>query len=93
MIINGLANLIYWLLDLLLVFNLPSLPATVTTILDNGVEYLKSGVGLVSSFLGPTTMGVLAVLLRLLLLMHGAYMLYSFVRFILRKIPMLGIDM
>lgn len=93
MIVNALASLIYGLLDLLLVFNLPSLPDSVMTVANNGVGYIITGVGVLGAFLGTTALGVLAVLLSLLLSMHVAYMLYSLVAFILRKIPMLGVDM
>lgn len=93
MIISALGELIYSLLNVLLVFDLPQLPDSISAILNQVLVYLKDGVGLIVAFIGPTATGVLAVLLRLLLLMHGAYMLYTFVRFVLRKIPMLNIDM
>lgn len=93
MIITALANLIHALLNVLLVFNLPQLPTSVVSVANQAVEYMNTGIQIIGAFTGSTTLGVLAVLVNLFLLAHTAYMLYSFVRFILRKIPMLGIDM
>lgn len=93
MIIKGLADLIYLILNVLLVFKLPSLPNSVLTVANAGVNYINDGIQVIGVFTGSTALGVLAVLLTLLLAMHAAYLLFTFVRFILRKIPMLGIDM
>lgn len=91
MIITALVNLIYGLLSVLLVFNLPELPATFTTVLNSLKEYLVGGLGLVRLFVGDTAMGVIAVCFQLVLFVNAAYMLYSLVMWVLKKIPMLGI--
>lgn len=93
MIISALGNLIYSLLNLLLVFDLPQMPESISAVLTQASVYLNDGMGLLVAFIGQTAAGILSVLLNLLLLMHGAYMLYTFVKFVLRKIPMLGIDL
>lgn len=93
MIINALANLIHGLLSIVLVFELPQLPASVMTVAEHGVSYIIGGIGVLGAFLGPTALGVLAVLLTLLLHMHVSYMLYTLVAFILRKIPILNVEM
>lgn len=93
MIIKLLADLIYGLLNILLVFDLPSLPDSVVTIADQAVTYILEGVKIIGAFTGNYGLGVLAVLLNLILLMHTAYMTFTFVKFILKKLPMLDIDM
>lgn len=91
MIITALVNLVYGLLSLLLVFNLPQLPDSFLTILDNVKGYMVSGVGLVRAMVGDTCMGVIAVCFQLVLFLNASYLLYSFVMWVLKKIPMLGI--
>lgn len=93
MIITALANLIYGFLNLLLVFNLPALPESVTTIAGQAVTYILEGIKIIGAFTGNYALGVLAVLLQLILFMHTAYMTFTFVKFILTKIPILSIDM
>lgn len=93
MIITALANLIYNFLNVLMVFNLPALPDSVMTVFNNGMSYVFTGVRIIAVFTGNTALGVLALLLQLLLLMHSAYMLFSFISFIIRKIPMLNVHM
>lgn len=93
MIINALGQLIYWLLNVLLIFNLPQLPDTISTILAQVSSYITIGLQVITSFIGTTAVGVLALLLGLFLSMHAAYMLYSLVAFVLRKIPLLGVKM
>lgn len=91
MLISSLLNLIYGILSLLLVFNLPQLPDTVITIVDNIMSYVVVGIKILHVFLGDTCMGVIALLFDLVILFNAAYMLYSLVMWVLRKIPMLNI--
>lgn len=91
MIITALLNLIYAILSALLVFNLPELPATVTQLLEQITGYLVNGVSLIRVFIGSTAMGVLALLFQLVLFVNAAYFLWSFVFWVIRKIPMLNV--
>lgn len=91
MIISALVNLIYGLLSLLLVFDLPQLPDTFVTLLGTIKDYLVGGVGLIRAMVGDTAMGVIAVCLQLVIFLNAAYFLYSFVMWVLKKIPMLNI--
>jgi len=91
MIISGLLNVIYGVLSVLLVFDLPKLPDTVTTLLGEFGGYVVTGVNMLSVFIGPTAMGVIALLLSLIIAMNVAYFLYSFVFWVVRKIPMLNV--
>lgn len=91
MIISALIDLIYGLLSLLLVFNLPQLPDTFFTLLGTIKDYLVGGVGLLRAFVGDTCMGVISVCLQLVIFLNAAYFLYSFVFWVIKKIPMLNI--
>lgn len=91
MIISVLLNLVYSVLSVLLVFNLPELPASVVTIANNVTGYMVTGVSILASFVGNTCMGVIGVLLALVIAMNAAYLLYSLVFWVIRKIPMLNI--
>ncbi len=91
MIISALLTLVYNVLSVLLVFNLPELPASVVTIADNVTGYVTTGISVVASFVGNICMGVIGVLLALIIVMNAAYLLYSLVFWVIRKIPMLNI--
>lgn len=91
MIITALIELILNVLGALLVFDLPALPESVTSILDNISGYLVSGVGILRAFVGDGCMTILATLFGLVVLANAAYFLYSFVFFVIRKIPMLNV--
>ena len=91
MLIKGLLNLIYGLLSLLLIFNLPALPETVTTILTQVSGYINTGVDIIRIFIGNSAMSVLALLLQLVIYLNLAYFLYSFVFWVVRKIPILNV--
>ena len=91
MIITALLNLIYTVLSVLLVFELPQLPQTVTSLLSHITTYVGTGVSFFGNFIGSTSLGILAVLLQLVIYMNAAYFLWSFVFWVIRKIPMLGV--
>lgn len=91
MIISALLNLIYSVLSLLLVFDLPELPETVTTLVNSALGYMVTGVSVLGAFVGHTCMGVIALILQLVVAMNAAYLVYSLVMWVLRKIPMLNV--
>lgn len=91
MIIAGLLSLIFAVLSVLLVFNLPALPDTITQLLNQVIEYVIMGISILEAFIGDTAMGILALLLQLVIYMNAAYFLYSFVFWVIRKIPMLNV--
>ena len=91
MIITALLNLIYTVLSVLLVFELPQLPQTVTSLLSQITTYVGTGVSIIGIFIGSTALGILAVFLQLVIYMNAAYFLWSFVFWVIRKIPMLGV--
>lgn len=91
MIIAGLLSLIFAVLSVLLVFNLPALPDTIVELLNQIIEYVVMGISILEAFIGDTAMGILALLLQLVIYMNAAYFLYSFVFWVIRKIPMLNV--
>lgn len=91
MIIAGLLTLIFAVLSVLLVFNLPALPDTIVELLDQVIEYLIMGISVIEAFIGDTAMGIIALLFQLVIYMNAAYFLYSFVFWVIRKIPMLNV--
>ena len=91
MIITALIELILNVLGALLIFDLPQLPESVTSVLDSMLEYLVSGVGIIRAFVGDVCMTLIATLFGLVVLANAAYFLYSFVFFVIRKIPMLNV--
>lgn len=92
MIIKGLMLLVKNLLSLLLVFNLPSMPDSIHTIMLEVTSYLGSGISIIRAFIGAEAMSVMATLLTVVLIVNAAYFLYTAVMWILRKIPALGIS-
>lgn len=92
MIVSALLNLIYNILSLLLVFELPDLPESVVAVADSIIGYISTGFSILRTFVGSTCMGILAVLFVLVVAMNAAYLVYSIVFWVLRKIPLLGIE-
>lgn len=91
MIISGALTVIYTVLSVLLVFNLPQLPDTIVTVANTAVGYIVAGVDMIHLLIGNTAMGVLAICFKLVVLFNAAYFLYSVVMWVLRKIPFLGL--
>lgn len=92
MIVKALLDIIYALLNTLLVFRLPDLPESVISIANSATQYFVTGVGMLRCFIGNTAMLLLAVMFELVIAMNAAYMLYSFVMWVIKKIPMLGVE-
>lgn len=91
MIIKALLDLIYNVLSVLLVISLPSMPETVTSVINQLLGYMLTGISVIRVFIGQQAMMTLAVLLTLVLALNAAYFLYSFVFWVIRKIPMLNV--
>lgn len=92
MIVEALCSLVKNLLSLLLVFELPPFPETITTIFNSVIEYLVMGRNLLQTLIGAPAMGVIGVCLVLVVAANSIYFTWSVVIFILKKIPFLGIE-
>lgn len=91
MIIKALLDLIYNILSLLFVFDLPNLPDSVTSVATSISSYITTGISVIRAFVGSSCMSLLGVLLGLIIALNVAYFLYSFVFWVIRKIPMLNV--
>lgn len=89
--ITALLTLIANLLSALLVFELPAMPDEVDSLGQQIIGYMGTGVQVLRAFIGDTAMGVIATLLGLVLAMNAAYLVYSIVFWVLRKVPVLNI--
>lgn len=89
MIVELLLTAIYKILDTLLILNIPSLPANVQGYIDTMFDYLVAGAGILANY---TPFGYLLVLFGVLLAVDAGIMIYHFVMWIIRKIPVLGIQ-
>lgn len=89
MIIKGLFELIFGLLRIIFApINLPQLPASVQSVVDELSSVLKSSVGLLSVFVD---LNVLNVLIPVCIAVANFDKVWKVIMFILRKIPFLGI--
>ena len=91
MIITALIELILNLLAALLPFDLPEFPSEVVVVFDELINYLAAGIGIIRAFVGDACMTLIATLFSLVVLANTAYFLYSFLFFVIRKIPMLNV--
>lgn len=93
MIVKGLYQLIYSLLNGLFVFDLPNMPTTIVTLWHEFVSYVITGIDVIRIFVGDTAMGVFALLLSLIIGMNVAYFVIGVIFFVLRKIPIAGVNL
>lgn len=89
MIIQGLMDLIYNILNLLMVFEIPKLPAQATEYITTFFSYLTMGAQILANY---TPFTYLMVLFGLLLAVDAGIMVYHFIMWVLRKIPLAGIS-
>lgn len=90
MIIKGLLSVVVSLLTALFsIFpSVPAFPADVTSVLDSVKSYVVSGMGILLSFCYAD---VVIVMLDISITLFVAYEVYTFVMWVVRKIPMLGV--
>lgn len=91
MIITALMDLIYHLLDLLLVLELPAFPDSIVQIFNTIPTYLQTGLSILRVFVGSTAFTVIGVCLKVVVFANVAYFTITLVFFVLKKIPILGI--
>lgn len=89
MIIEALMNVIYTVLDTLMVFELPSLPEEVFGFMADATSYLTSGVGILANYVH---FPYLVVLFGTIALYDALLLGWRAIMWILRKIPFLGIE-
>lgn len=90
MIVMGLMDLVYNLFALLTAaINIPSLPESISTVMDMVLGALSTGLGLLACY---CHLDYLLVLWGILIAVDAGLLIYKFVMWILRKIPMLGLS-
>lgn len=90
MIIESLMNLLSWLLNLLLTsIDIPDLPNSVATVIAQGVQYMGMGLGIFAAF---THYQFIMALLAITIIIDAAMLVYKFVVWLIRKIPMAGME-
>lgn len=90
MIVEGLLHLIYWLLSLLLApITIESLPEGVSDAVSWATTYISQGLSILAAF---THLGYLLTLFSFVIIIDISMILYKFIRWLLRKIPMVEID-
>lgn len=90
MIIEMLLNAIYNVFKLLTTpINIPDLPADAFGYVNQFFDYMVMGAGILANY---TPFDYLMIIFGILLAVDVGIMLYHFVMWILKKIPMLGIE-
>lgn len=91
MLIKALLELVYWLLNIMFVFDLPDFPDSFMVLLSEFIDYVMLGMSVLGSFIGASAMKVLGICVTLVFYAHSAYLTISILFWFLRKIPMLNI--
>lgn len=90
MIIKLLMDLVYTVFSFLTaLIDIPDLPAEVSTYVNDFLGYLGTGIALLSNY---CHLSYLLVLFGLVVAVDVGISLYKFVMWVLKKIPMLGIE-
>lgn len=91
MIIKGLLSLIFSLLSLLLtpIPNLPEFPPEVESIISQVSSYISAGMGIINAY---TYGNVIGIMITLTLALWAFYELYIFVMWLLKKVPLAGVE-
>lgn len=90
MIISALLNVVKGLINVLFGWvQLPAVPEEVTSVVDTVFTYMEQGLGILWIFVPQQ---LVLVLLPLVIVVHNFDHLYKLGMWILRKIPMVGIN-
>lgn len=65
--------------------------AALVNVFEQLVPILSNGIAILRMFLGSTALNTLSVFLGVMLLLNFFYMMYSFIMWVVSKIPFLGI--
>ena len=90
MLVDALIDMLYSLIDWITSgLNIPQLPDGVADVLANFVQYVATGIAILSNY---THMDYLLILFGVVVGVEAAILIYKFIMWIIRKIPMLGIS-
>lgn len=83
-------NVVYVLFELLtLPISIPGLPDGVASVVTNALDFISVGVALLANY---CDMGYLVTLFGVILAVDAGMMIYKFVMWVIKKIPMIGIQ-
>lgn len=90
MIIEALMNVVYVLFELLTMpISIPGLPEGVRGVMTGALDYISVGVALLANY---CDIGYLVTLFGVILAVDAGMLIYKFVMWIIKKIPMIGIQ-
>ena len=90
MIVNALIDMLYGLIDWLTSgLNIPALPPEVMQVASQVTQYLVMGLKFIANY---THLDYLLVLFGIVAAVDAGLLVYKFVMWIVRKIPMLGMS-
>lgn len=89
MIIEALMELLRKVFDTLSPINIPKLPEEVHGYIADAFEYIEAGAGVLANY---TPLPYLMTLFTLLLAVDAGIVIYHFVMWVIRKIPMAGMS-
>lgn len=90
MIVNALIDMLYGLIDWLTSgLNIPALPPEVMDVAASVTQYLVMGLKFIANY---THLDYLLTLFGIVAAVDAGLLIYKFVMWVLRKIPMLGIE-
>lgn len=90
MLVEALFNLVYLIFQILTtVVSVPAMPAKVTEVLGVLIEYVSTGIAILGNY---CDMSYLLALFALIAVVDTAVMSYKIVLWIVKKIPILGIE-
>lgn len=90
MIIESLLTIFSNLLELMLSpIDIPDLPSSVDSVLNQGIVYMSDGLGIFAAF---THYQFIMSLFAIVLIIDAAMLVYKFVCWVLKKIPMAGME-
>lgn len=85
-LINGILNVFKFLTSGI---DIPSMPAEVSSYIDQALEYLTAGAGILANY---CHLNYLIVLFGIVIAVEAGILIYKLVIWVLKKIPMLGIE-
>jgi len=88
-LIELLLGLIYRLLDILLIFEIPPLPLEASTYINTLFNHLVSGASILANY---TPLSYLLTLFGIIVAVDVGINIYKFVMWIIKKIPFLGVE-
>lgn len=90
MIINALLSLLHSVLSILTSFiSIPSLPDDIKSFISKALEFMLSGLNILGNYFD---LNYLLMLFGIVIAVEAGILIYKIVMWVIKKIPMLGID-